>query len=83
MTYNYVEPEKYISVHGMDNAMEVAKLLLKNDYEVFIELDDCDIYIVHFAEAKYNNFGNPAFYRVTEEDIDAIRNKEYQNKEGE
>lgn len=76
MTYNYVEPEKYISVHGMDNAMEVAKLLLKNDYEVFIELDDFDIYIVHFAEAKYKNFGNPAFYRVTEEDIDAIRNKE-------
>jgi len=75
MTKNFVEEEKYISVRGMDNAMEVAKVLLKNDYEVFIELDDCDIYCVHFAYAKYRHFGNAAFYRITEDDVETLEAK--------
>lgn len=72
MTNNFRDNEKYIAVEGMDNAMEVAKVLLKNGYEVFIELDDCDVYCVHYAYAKYKRFGNPTFYRVSEEDLDAI-----------
>ena len=72
MTNNFRDNEKYIAVRGMDNAMEVAKVLLKNGYEVFVELDDCDIYCVHYAYAKYKGFGNAAFYRISEEDLDAI-----------
>lgn len=72
MTKHFADEGKYIAVRGMDNAMEVAKVLLKNGYEVFIELDDCDIYCVHYAYAKYKNFGNAAFYRISEEDLDAI-----------
>lgn len=72
MTNNLRDANKYIAVKGMDNAMEVAKILLKNDYEVFIELDDCDIYCVHYAEAKYQRLGNAAFYRINEKDLDAI-----------
>lgn len=40
--------EHYVSVEGIDNALELAKVLIKNDYQVFIQLDDCDIYIVSY-----------------------------------
>lgn len=80
MTKNFAEEEKYISVHGMDNAMEVAKVLLKNSYEVFIELDDCDIYCVHYAYAKYKHFGSPAFYRISEDDVDYLECKHAEEK---
>jgi hypothetical protein len=72
MTNNLRDSEKYIAVTGIDNAMELAKVLLKNGYEVFVELDDCEIYCVHYAYAKYKGFGNAAFYRISEEDLDAI-----------
>ena len=42
-----------IEVHGMNNALKVAKTLLEQDYQVFVQLDDCDIYIVSYA------FNNP------------------------
>ena len=76
MTNNLREKERYVSLCGVDNAMELAKFLLRNGYEVFIELDDCDIYCVHYAEAKYRELGNAAFYRISEEDLDAIYNAE-------
>ena len=76
MTKNLRDTEKYVSLRGVDNAMELAKFLLRNGYEVFVELDDCDIYCVHYAEAKYRNLGNAAFYRISEEDLDAIYNAE-------
>ena len=72
MTNNFADEEKYISVEGVDNAMEVAKVLLKNGYEVFVELDDCNVYCVHYAHAKYKHFGNAAFYRITEEEAEAL-----------
>ena len=80
MTKNFAEEEKYISVNGIDNAMEVAKVLLKNDYEVFIELDDCNIYCVHYADAKYKNFGNATFYRITEDDVETLESKRYKDE---
>ena len=76
MTKNLREKERYVSLRGVDNGMELAKLLLRNGYEVFVELDDCDIYCVHYAEAKYRELGNAAFYRISEEDLDAIYNAE-------
>ena len=75
MTKNFADEEKYISVNGVDAALEVAKVLLKNDYEVFIERDDCDTYCVHYAYAKYKNYGNAGFYRITEEDVETLDSK--------
>ena len=72
MTRNFADEEKYISVNGVDAALEVAKVLLKNDYEVFIELDDCNVYCVHYAYAKNKNYGNAGFYRITEEDVQTL-----------
>ena len=72
MTKNFADEEKYISVNGLDAALEVAKVLLKNDYEVFIELDDCNVYCVHYAYAKNKNYGNAGFYRITEEDAETL-----------
>lgn len=81
MTKNLRDKDKYVSLRGVDNAMELAKFLLRNGYEVFVELDDCDIYCVHYAEAKYRNLGNAAFYRISEEDLDAIYNAELNKEE--
>ena len=81
MTNNLRDNGKYVSLHGVDNAMELAKFLLRNGYEVFVELDDWDIYCVHYAEAKYRNLGNAAFYRISEEDLDAIYNAEMNKEE--
>ena len=72
MTKNFADEEKYISVNGIDAALEVAKVLLKNDYEVFIELDDCNVYCVHYAYAKNKNYGNAGFYRISEEDVETL-----------
>ena len=75
MTKNFADEEKYISVNGVDAALEVAKVLLKNDYEVFIERDDCNVYCVHYAYAKNKNYGNAGFYRITEEDVQTLECK--------
>ena len=78
MTKNFADEEKYISVNGVDAALEVAKVLLKNDYEVFIERDDCNVYCVHYAYAKYKNYGNAGFYRITEEDVQTLDGKRWE-----
>ena len=78
MTKNFADEEKYISVNGVDEALKVAKVLLKNDCEVFIERDDCNVYCVHYAYAKYKNFGNAFFYRITEEDVETLNSKRYE-----
>lgn len=38
-----------LEIKGMDNALKVAKTLLKQDYQVFVQLEDCNIYIVSYA----------------------------------
>jgi len=75
MTRNFADEDLYIAVEGIDNAIEVAKVLLKNDYEVFIELDDCNIYCVHYADAKYKNLGGAGFYRISEDDVNYLKSK--------
>ena len=72
MTKNFADEEKYVSVNGLDTALGVAEVLLKNGYEVFIELDDCNIYCVHCAYAKNKNYTNAGFYRISEEDVETL-----------
>ena len=72
MTRHFADEDKYIATRGLDAALEVAKVLIKNDYEVHIECDDCDIYIVHFAYAKHLRYGNAGFYRISEAQADVL-----------
>ena len=46
---NRLIKENVIEVHGMDTALKVAKTLLEQDYQVFVQLEDCDVYIVSYA----------------------------------
>ena len=62
--------ERYVAVEGLDNALEMAQALIKNDYQVMVQLDDCDIYIVAFTE-NTTEFGNK-FTPLSFEEIDAI-----------
>ena len=62
--------ERYVAVEGLDNALEMAKALIKNDYQVMVQLDDCNIYIVAFTE-NTTEFGNK-FTPLSFEEIDAI-----------
>lgn len=62
--------ERYVAVEGLENALEMAKALIKNDYQVMVQLDDCDIYIVAFTE-NTTEFGNK-FTPLSFKEIDAI-----------
>lgn len=62
--------KRYVAVEGLENALEMAKALIKNDYQVMVQLDDCDIYIVAFTE-NTTEFGNK-FTPLSFEEIDAI-----------
>ena len=62
--------ERYVAVEGLDNALEMAKALIKNGYQVMVQLDDCDIYIVAFTENS-TEFGDK-FTPLSFEEINAI-----------
>lgn len=62
--------EKYISVRGIENAMEVAKVLVKNDYQVMVQLDDCDIYVVAYTTNQ--SWGDQQFALVNYDEIDLL-----------
>lgn len=62
--------EKYISVRGIENAMELAKVLVKNDYQVMVQLDDCDIYIVAYTSNQ--SWNDTQFALVDFDEIDLL-----------
>ena len=70
---NALIKKNVIEVHGIDNAFKVAKTLLEQDYQVFVQLDDCDVYIVSYA------FNNPeldgARFALLEPDEEEYVNK--------
>ena len=72
--------ERYVAVEGLENALEMAKALIKNDYQVMVQLDDCDIYIVAFTE-NTTEFGNK-FTPLSFEEVDAIEDMRASNDEG-
>lgn len=74
----------YVAVKGKDNALKIAEALLEQDYQVFIQLDDCDIYVVAYT-GNDTRYGGDEFaklnddeqelvqdYRADKEDKDAI-----------
>ena len=70
--------DTYLSAKGLDNAMEIAKILLHNDYQVMIQLDDCDVYIIAF-ESNDPALGDNSFASLTQEEIEHIYNLRHNN----
>lgn len=60
-----------IATKGLDNALEVAKVLIKNDYQVMIQLDDCDIYVVAY-ESNDPTLGDNQFASLTQAEVEHI-----------
>ena len=65
--------DTYVSAKGLDNALEIAKILIKNDYQVMIQLDDCDVYIIAF-EDNDASLGDNQFASLTQEEVEHIYN---------
>ena len=61
----------YISVEGKDNALKIAAALLEQDYQVFIQLDDCDIYIVAYTSNDIR-YGGDEFAKLSDEEQEII-----------
>ena len=61
----------YISVEGKDNALKIAAALLEQDYQVFIQLDDCDIYIVAYT-SNDTRYGGDEFAKLNDEEQEII-----------
>ena len=61
----------YISVAGKDNALKIAAALLEQDYQVFIQLDDCDIYIVAYT-SNDTRYGGDEFAKLNDEEQEII-----------
>ena len=61
----------YISVEGKDNALKIAAALLEQDYQVFIQLDDCDIYIVAYT-SNDTRYGGDEFAKLNDEEQELI-----------
>ena len=70
--------DTYLSAKGLDNAMEIAKILIHNDYQVMIQLDDCDVYIIAF-ESNDPALGDNSFASLTQEEVEHIYNLRHNN----
>ena len=55
----------YISVEGKDNALKIAAALLEQDYQVFIQLDDSDVYVVAYT-SNDTRYGGDEFAKLDE-----------------
>ena len=64
----------YITVKGREAALKVASVLLEQDYQVMIQLDDCNIYIVAY---EYNDptYGDNQFASISPNEIEALQFK--------
>ena len=64
----------YIAVEGLEAALKVARTLIEQDYQVMVQLDDCDIYIVSY-ESNDDHLGDNVFASLSREEIDIINAK--------
>lgn len=62
-----------IETEGKNKALHVAKTLLEVGYQVFIQHDDCDIYIVSY-ELNDPELGDNTFASITSEEVQEIIN---------
>lgn len=64
----------YITVEGREAALKVASVLLEQDYQVMIQLDDCNIYIVAY---EYNDpsYGDNQFASISPNEMEELQFK--------
>ena len=62
---------QYLAVEGLDNALDLAKHLIQNGYQVMVQDDSVNIYIVAFAPEN-EDFGSPRFALLTQDEIAQI-----------
>ena len=62
----------YIAVQGKDNALKIAEALLEQDYQVFIQLDDCNIYVVAYT-SNDTRYGGDEFAKLNDEEQELIQ----------
>ena len=70
---NSLLTEKYIAVEGKDNALKIAAALIDQDYQVFIQLEDCNIYIVAYTDNNTHN-GGSEFALLDDDEQELVRN---------
>ena len=56
--------EKYITVEGREKALELADVLLQNNYQVFIQHDDLDIWLIGYTSNDLT-FGDDRYALIT------------------
>lgn len=61
----------YIAVEGVGAALKVARTLIEQNYQVMVQLDDCDIYIVSY-ESNDDHLGDNQFASLSRDEIDII-----------
>ena len=64
----------YIAVEGLEAALKVARTLIEQDYQVMVQLDDCDIYIVSY-ESNDDHLCDNQFASLSREEIDVINDR--------
>ena len=64
----------YIAVEGVEAALKVARTFIEQDYQVMVQLDDCDIYIVSY-ESNDDHLGDNVFASLSREEIDVINDR--------
>lgn len=61
----------YIAVEGVEAALKVARTLIEQDYQVMVQLDDCDVYIVSY-ESNDDHLGDNVFASLSRDEIDIV-----------
>lgn len=63
--------DTYVAVEGLDKAMRLAKNLIEADKQVMVQLDDCNIYIVAYADND-DRLGDKRFAAITTEEEEKL-----------
>ena len=66
--------EKYITVEGREKALELADVLLKNDYQVFIQHDDLDIWMIGYTSNDLS-FGDDRYALITLDEEEQLQDQ--------
>lgn len=64
----------YIAVEGREAALKMASALLEQNYQVMIQLDDCNIYIVAY-ENNDPSYGDNQFASISPEEMEELQFK--------
>ena len=66
--------EKYTTVEGREKALEVADVLLENNYQVFIQHDDLDIWLIGYTSNDLS-FGDDRYALITLDEEEQLQNQ--------